>query len=156
MASALFPRRDPPEPLILHGVAGQPANRPGVAVDASSSSSSRVETTVARSSPIAYVSVPRGFRSASPSRRGRSERPFLWRLRHCRDDLGSAAGESALSPRAWSGAKRRWLKSPNWCWETISVTLSGVGGVGKTRLAIAVASEIASEFPDGNWIVDLA
>ena len=36
------------------------------------------------------------------------------------------------------------------------VTLSGVGGVGKTRLAIAVASEMASEFPDGVWMVELA
>ena len=36
------------------------------------------------------------------------------------------------------------------------VTLSGAGGVGKSRLAIAVAGELASEFPDGNWIVDLA
>ena len=36
------------------------------------------------------------------------------------------------------------------------VTLSGVGGVGKTRLAIAVATEMAGEFPDGAWMVELA
>ena len=36
------------------------------------------------------------------------------------------------------------------------VTLTGVGGVGKTRLAIAVANELENEFPDGSWIVDLA
>jgi hypothetical protein len=29
------------------------------------------------------------------------------------------------------------------------VTLTGVGGVGKTRLALQVAAELAPEFPDG-------
>ncbi len=36
------------------------------------------------------------------------------------------------------------------------VTLTGSGGVGKTRLAIQVASELLSEFPHGAWLVDLA
>jgi predicted ATPase/class 3 adenylate cyclase/DNA-binding CsgD family transcriptional regulator len=36
------------------------------------------------------------------------------------------------------------------------VTLTGAGGVGKTRLAIQIAGQIANEFPDGIWYVDLA
>ena len=36
------------------------------------------------------------------------------------------------------------------------VTLSGVGGVGKTRLALEVGGEVAGEFPDGVWMVELA
>ena len=36
------------------------------------------------------------------------------------------------------------------------VTLTGVGGVGKTRLAVAVGAELADEFPDGTWLVELA
>jgi predicted ATPase/DNA-binding CsgD family transcriptional regulator len=36
------------------------------------------------------------------------------------------------------------------------VTLTGVGGVGKTRLALAVSAELAEEFPDGVWLVELA
>ena len=36
------------------------------------------------------------------------------------------------------------------------VTLTGSGGVGKTRLANQVASELLSEFPNGVWLVELA
>jgi predicted ATPase/class 3 adenylate cyclase len=36
------------------------------------------------------------------------------------------------------------------------VTLTGVGGVGKTRLASEVAAHLADEFPDGVWFFELA
>lgn len=40
--------------------------------------------------------------------------------------------------------------------ESRLVTLTGLGGVGKTRLAGRAAEEIAGEFPDGLWLVELA
>ena len=36
------------------------------------------------------------------------------------------------------------------------VTLTGVGGVGKTRLALEVAARSATDFPDGVWVIELA
>ncbi len=36
------------------------------------------------------------------------------------------------------------------------VTLTGVGGVGKTRLALQVAAEVVPHFRDGAWFAELA
>jgi predicted ATPase len=36
------------------------------------------------------------------------------------------------------------------------VTLTGVGGVGKTRLALELAGRSAIDFPDGVWVIELA
>jgi predicted ATPase/DNA-binding CsgD family transcriptional regulator len=36
------------------------------------------------------------------------------------------------------------------------VTLTGVGGVGKSRLALAVGADLTDAFPDGVWLVELA
>jgi predicted ATPase/DNA-binding CsgD family transcriptional regulator len=36
------------------------------------------------------------------------------------------------------------------------LTLSGAGGVGKTRLALAAAAEVQHAFPDGVWLAELA
>ena len=40
--------------------------------------------------------------------------------------------------------------------ETRLLTLTGIGGGGKTRLAIRVAEEAGRDFPEGTWFVDLA
>ena len=35
------------------------------------------------------------------------------------------------------------------------MTLTGIGGVGKTRLALRIAGEVRTDFPDGVWLVEL-
>jgi hypothetical protein len=39
---------------------------------------------------------------------------------------------------------------------TSLLTLSGMGGMGKTRLAIETATRVVRNFPDGAWFVELA
>ena len=39
---------------------------------------------------------------------------------------------------------------------TRALTLSGPGGIGKTRLALRLLASAAAEFPDGVWFVELA
>jgi predicted ATPase/class 3 adenylate cyclase len=36
------------------------------------------------------------------------------------------------------------------------LTLTGVGGLGKTRLSLQVAAELLGDFPDGAWFIELA
>ena len=40
--------------------------------------------------------------------------------------------------------------------QTRLVTLTGVGGVGKTRLAVEAAGQVRHAFPDGMWMADLS
>ena len=46
-----------------------------------------------------------------------------------------------------------WLKH---CGMSRVVTITGVGGVGKTRLALQVAAEVLPRYRDGAWLVELA
>jgi predicted ATPase/class 3 adenylate cyclase len=36
------------------------------------------------------------------------------------------------------------------------LTLSGIGGLGKTRLSLQIAAEVVSDYPDGVWFVEFA
>ena len=36
------------------------------------------------------------------------------------------------------------------------LTLSGIGGIGKTRLSLQIAADVANDYPDGVWFVELA
>ena len=69
---------------------------------------------------------------------------------------------STTSPATCRVSSARSSVARSWCADVAEscatglVTLTGVGGVGKTRMAFEVGAELAGEFPDGVWIVELA
>ncbi|UUT34299.1 ATP-binding protein [Microbacterium elymi] len=69
-----------------------------------------------------------------------------------RADGGNAPvpATSLVGRRAARTAVRRALE------QTSFVTLTGPGGIGKSRLAIAVAEDVLPKYPDGVWFIDLS
>jgi predicted ATPase/class 3 adenylate cyclase/DNA-binding CsgD family transcriptional regulator len=70
--------------------------------------------------------------------------------------LGSGAGNLPQELSSFVGRDQLMADAAELVRSNRLVTLTGVGGVGKTRLAIELAVELADEFPDGVWLVELA
>jgi len=70
--------------------------------------------------------------------------------------LDSIPGNLPVQATSFVGRDREVAEVAESVREHRLVTLSGVGGVGKTRLALQVAAELAAEFTDGVWLVELA
>ena len=60
------------------------------------------------------------------------------------------------SSRASSDVEKELLELPGVLASSRLLSLTGAGGVGKTRLALRLARDLVHEFPDGVWLVDLA
>ena len=70
--------------------------------------------------------------------------------------LDSVPGNLPLQATSFVGREREVAAIAESVRERRLVTLIGVGGVGKTRLALQVAAELAEEFVDGVWLIELA
>ncbi|MCJ7438220.1 MAG: adenylate/guanylate cyclase domain-containing protein, partial [Acidimicrobiia bacterium] len=66
------------------------------------------------------------------------------------------AGNLPRQVTSFVGHDEELLAIPALLDDTALVTLSGVGGVGKTRLAIEIAGSTAHRFRDGAWLCELA
>jgi predicted ATPase/DNA-binding CsgD family transcriptional regulator/tetratricopeptide (TPR) repeat protein len=58
-------------------------------------------------------------------------------------------------PNSFVGRERELGELRRFVPSTRAVTLCGPGGIGKTRLALRILAELADEFPDGVWFIEL-
>ena len=70
--------------------------------------------------------------------------------------LDSYRSNLPIQPTAFVGREAEVCEIAKALEEARLVTLCGVGGVGKTRLALQVAAEVLPLFEDGTWVVELA
>ena len=70
--------------------------------------------------------------------------------------LDALPGNLPIQPTAFVGREREVKELAEAILSARIVTLTGVGGVGKTRLALQAAAEVATSFGDGAWLVELA
>jgi predicted ATPase len=70
--------------------------------------------------------------------------------------LDSVAGNLPRQMTTFVGREQEVQKLGDLIGDRSLVTLTGVGGVGKTRLAVQVAAEVIPEFRDGAWVCELA
>jgi predicted ATPase/Flp pilus assembly protein TadD len=78
-------------------------------------------------------------------------------LKHDVPPLPRAVPNNLPQPLTSFIGRERELKQVKWLLNTTRLlTLTGVGGCGKTRLALQVATDLLEEHPDGVWLVELA
>lgn len=66
-----------------------------------------------------------------------------------------AMGNIPLELTSFVGRRHELTETTNLLSGSRLVTLTGIGGVGKTRLAIRAATESRKAFPDGVWLIEL-
>src|SRR5215468_5954433 len=91
----------------------------------------------------------RGYRYVGPLARRPAESLVL--------SAGAAAHPNNLPARVSSfvGRKREIEEVKRLLQRSRLVTLLGIGGVGKTRVALKLATEVIERYPDGVWLVEL-
>ncbi|HZB33233.1 MAG TPA: NB-ARC domain-containing protein [Streptosporangiaceae bacterium] len=69
---------------------------------------------------------------------------------------GRQAGNLPEETTSMVGRRRELARVRRLCAESRLVTLTGSGGVGKTRLAVRAAADLRQRFTDGAWLVELS
>jgi len=73
-----------------------------------------------------------------------------------RKPIASGPGALPAELTSFVGRRRELAQTRRMLSSSRLLTLTGVGGVGKTRLAMRMAAEVRRTFPDGVWFVELA
>ena len=71
-------------------------------------------------------------------------------------DILLSAGNIPAEPNSFVGRERDLAELGMLLTDVRALTLCGPGGIGKTRLALRLAAELAGDFPDGAWLAELA
>jgi predicted ATPase/DNA-binding CsgD family transcriptional regulator len=67
-----------------------------------------------------------------------------------------APGNLPAEPNSFIGRERDLSELALLLSDVRALTLCGPGGIGKTRLAVRLACDLVTDFPDGAWLVELA
>src|SRR6266571_4298464 len=70
-------------------------------------------------------------------------------------DISIGTGNLPVEPNSFVGRARDLAELALLLGEVRALTLSGPGGIGKTRLALRLACEIVPGYPDGAWLAEL-
>ena len=112
-----------------------------------------------RDSPRFVATVPgKGYRFVAPIELAfQSPQPALPGLAVSPEDLPNPVRHNLPADlTSFIGRREELLELPAVLASSRLLSLTGAGGVGKTRLAVRLAYSLVSEFPDGVWLVDLA
>src|SRR5260370_41676927 len=71
-------------------------------------------------------------------------------------DTVTRLGNLPAEPNSFGGRERDLSDLELLLSNVRALTLCGPGGIGKTRLAIRLGWQLATDFPDGAWLVELA
>jgi predicted ATPase/class 3 adenylate cyclase/DNA-binding winged helix-turn-helix (wHTH) protein len=82
--------------------------------------------------------------------------PDLWREFPPLQSLDAFPGNLPVQLTSFVGREEEMVGIANALDDWRMVTLTGTGGVGKTRLALQVAAEVLPQFRDGAWLCELA
>ncbi|MFD5557125.1 BTAD domain-containing putative transcriptional regulator [Streptomyces sp. NPDC127068] len=108
---------------------------------------------ILRHDPTLFVAPPDGAPAAAPvAERPDAERPDAGRSGA---RVGTVRGNLPAPVTALVGRAEDATEVQKWLAHSRLVTLTGPGGVGKTRLAVEVARGVGDAFPDGVWFAEL-
>ncbi|MBN9742404.1 AfsR family transcriptional regulator [Amycolatopsis sp. A1MSW2902] len=120
----------------------------------------------AATAPQLHGNLPTGLAATAPQPHGNLPNPHAATAPQPHGTLPNALTPHAAAPRPHSnlpsaltpliGRERALAQLTGLLGTTRLVTLTGPGGVGKSRLAVAAAAEAAAEFPDGVRLVEFA
>ncbi|MEV6320836.1 protein kinase [Nocardia sp. NPDC051787] len=104
---------------------------------------------------VEQMALPREFAAEQKADRVTVQVGRRGRSRLSDSVSGKAVGNLPLELTSFVGRRTEVLEVKNVLAGSRLMTLTGIGGVGKTRLALQAAGKLQHGFPDGAWLVDL-